>query len=102
MRALELICFAVRSANFLRYDEYLVRMWPFGTNERVNDVRTTCDCKDKIASLQRDVMNVQLDMENLRNNVLRKIQKRRTSEPEEQQVRKGGIIKPSELQHGSD
>lgn len=78
-------------------------MWSFFTRERAQNVTTTCELcaanKEEIRSLKREVTNLLLDMENLRNNVLRKIQKRKSTEEDPAPPRKGGILKPSEMVH---
>jgi len=97
--------FSTRYANYLSKYRNERAMWPFSPAERAKDVRTSCDkClanAEEIRSLKREVTNLLLDMENLRNNVLRKIQKRKVTEEEAAPARKGGILKPSEMiSHG--
>lgn len=81
----------------------VVRMWPFKRSVRVeNDAKTSVrtydmeDVRTDVAQLKRQVVELTLDMDAMRNNVLRKIQRKRVDAQEEPR-KKGGIVRPSEL-----
>jgi len=69
-------------------------MWPFSKKE---DDPTT---RERLANLERDVLSLGIDMDQMRDKVLRKIQVRKAKQLNNgEDIKQGGIIKPSELKN---